>query len=216
MINATEIFYLNEIGKKANNEDSISPEIGVATLNDNLFIVCDGVGGENKGEIASKIVCTAIGDYFKTKKDIVGKEKEAIEKAIHYANQKLLAYAAKDALAKRMSTTLALVFLAERSVITAWCGDTRIHHIRNGEIIWKSKDHSLVNELISRGELTEEEARNHPKKNVITRCLNALNTNNTVDFFEIQNFETNDYLLLCSDGFLEQINKEGVALPINW
>ncbi len=65
MITATEIFCLNELGKRANNEDYVSPGKGLATLKDRLFVVCDGVGGENKGEIASEIVCTSIQEYLK-------------------------------------------------------------------------------------------------------------------------------------------------------
>ena len=207
LIAATDIFSLNELGKRANNEDCISHRKGTATSNDTLFIVCDGVGGEKRGEVASEIVCTSVRDYFENQKPVSGQEKESIQKAIQYASEKLALYVATDALAKRMSTTLALVLLGQQAVTAAWCGDTRIHHIRNGNVLWKSKDHSLVSELVSQGELTEEEARTHPRRNVITRSLNALNFNNTIDFHEIQNFETGDYLLLCSDGLLENINE---------
>lgn len=206
MISATEIFCLNELGKRTNNEDAVSPAKGAASLSDTLFIVCDGVGGENKGEVASEIVCLSIRDYLKKQKVVSGDERAAIREAIKHANKKLAAYVATDESAKRMSTTLALVSLGEQSVLAAWCGDTRIHHIRNGKILWRSKDHSLVSELVSQGELTEEEARSHPKRNVITRSLNALSFNSVVDFHEINNFESGDYLLLCSDGFLEKIN----------
>ena len=208
MIIATDIFCLNELGKRPNNEDCISPQKGTATSNDALFIVCDGVGGEKKGEVASEIVCTSIQDYFKSKTRANGEEKEVIEKAIQYANEKLVMYAATDAIAKRMSTTLALVLLGDESVVAAWCGDTRIYHIRNGKVIWKSKDHSLVGELVSQGKLMEEEARTHPSRNVITRSLNAVNFNNDVDFHEIHDFETGDYLLLCTDGLLEKVNED--------
>lgn len=207
MITATDIFCLNELGKRANNEDCISPQKGEATSNDRLFIVCDGVGGEKKGEVASEIVCTSIRDYLKSEAPVSGEEKAAIQKAIQYANENLAVYVATDAMAKRMSTTLALVLLGEQSVTAAWCGDTRIHHIRNGKVVWKSKDHSLVSELISQGELTEEEARIHPRRNIITRSLNALNFNSNVDFHEITDFETDDYLLLCTDGLLEKVNE---------
>lgn len=207
MISATEIFCLNELGQRSNNEDHISPAKGTATLSDRLFIVCDGVGGEKKGEVASEIVCRSIQEHMRKQAILDGREAEAIQKGIHYANQNLLNYASKDSDAKRMSTTVALVFLGELSVVAAWCGDTRIHHIRNGEILWKSKDHSLVGELVSQGELTEEEAKKHPQRNIITRSLNALNYSNIVEFHEIKNFETGDYLLLCTDGFLERVDE---------
>ncbi|NTS43870.1 serine/threonine-protein phosphatase [Flavisolibacter sp. BT320] len=208
MIAATEIFCLNEMGRRANNEDNIFPPKGSATLNDRLFIVCDGVGGEKKGEVASEIVCRAIPESLSRQSfpnTILG---DRIQKSIHYANAKLADYTANDTDAKRMSTTVALVYLGQNSVIAAWCGDSRIHHIRNGKILWQSKDHSIVSELVSQGELTEEEARRHPQRNVITRSLNALNYNSMAEYHEITNFETGDYLLLCSDGFLEQVNHD--------
>jgi serine/threonine protein phosphatase PrpC len=208
LIIATDIFCLNELGKRPNNEDCISPKKGTATSKDALFIVCDGVGGERKGEVASEIVCTSIQTYFKNKMPAAGEEKEVIQKAIQSAKEKLTMYVATDTMANRMSTTLALVLLGDQSVLAAWCGDTRIHHIRNGKVIWKSKDHSLVSELVSQGELTEEEARTHPSRNVITRSLNAANFNNDVDFHEIHDFETGDYLLLCTDGLLEKVNED--------
>jgi serine/threonine protein phosphatase PrpC len=208
LIAATEIFCLNELGKRANNQDSIAPKKGEATIHDKVFVVCDGVGGEKKGEVASNIVSSSIHGYLKTQSISVDEELPTIQKAIQYANKNLTAYIATDVAARRMSTTLALALLGHQSVIAVWCGDSRIHHIRNGKIIWKSRDHSLVGELVNRGELTEEEARNHPRRNVITRSLNALNFNSTVDFYEIKDFENGDYFLLCTDGFLENINDE--------
>lgn len=194
------------MGKRANNEDSISPPKGLATVSDRLFIVCDGVGGEKKGEVASDIVCRAIPEFLSRQAISNTILADRIQKSIHYANAKLADYSVTDTDAKRMSTTVALVYLGQNSVIAAWCGDSRIHHIRNGKILWKSKDHSIVSELVNQGELTEEEARRHPQRNVITRSLNALNYNSMAEFHEITNFETGDYLLLCSDGFLEKID----------
>jgi len=215
LITASEIFCLNEQGKRKNNEDSISPQKGFATSRDRVFIVCDGVGGEHKGEVASEIVSSTVHQFLQKQKLIKGKERELIQKAVHLANQKLAEYASKYPSAKRMSTTFALVLLSEGSVLAAWCGDTRIHHIRDGKVLWKSKDHSLVGELVRAGELTEEEAMAHPKKNVITRSLNALNYNNTVDYFEIKNYKSGDYLLLCTDGLLEQINEDRIFSILN-
>lgn len=207
MIVAKEIFCLNEQGKRRNNEDSIYPPKSIATNQDKLFVVCDGVGGENKGEVASEIVCMSVYEYINNQGISLIDKKEAINKAIRYANGKLVEYAGRDPMAKRMSTTLSLVFLGEQSVMAAWCGDTRVHHIREGRVMWKSDDHSLVAELVKNGEITAEEAKCHPRKNIITRSLNALNTNNAVDFHEIENCRNDDYLLLCTDGFLEQIDE---------
>lgn len=210
MIRATEIFCLNELGKRSNNEDCVSPQKGTATVADRLFAVCDGVGGEKKGEVASGIVCRSVREYMQEQAPQNG-TKETLQAAVKYANEKLSAYIQTDPEAKRMSTTMAAVLLGEESVMAAWCGDTRIHHIRAGNVLWKSKDHSLVGELVSQGELTEEEARRHPQRNIITRSLNALNFNNAVDYHEIKSIEGGDYLLLCSDGFLEQLNDRSIG-----
>lgn len=211
MITAAEIFCLNELGKRTNNEDAVAPKKGKASLHDRVFVVCDGVGGENKGEVASSIVASSILQYLQKKTFSSQSEKEAIQKSIYFANQQLAIYATTDTSAKRMSTTLALVYLGESSVHIAWCGDTRVHHIRNGKVLWKSQDHSLVSELVSQGELTEEEARSHPKRNIITRSLNALNFNNSVDFHAVTDLKDSDYFLVCTDGFLEQINENVIC-----
>ncbi len=213
MIAATEIFCLNEQGKRRNNEDKIYPLKGTATSSDNLFIVCDGVGGECKGEVASEIVCISIYQNINHQELPLANGKEAISNAIKYANKKLADHASGDSTARRMSTTLSLIYLNERSIVTAWCGDTRIHHIRNGKVIWKSDDHSLVHELIKTGEISETEAKSHPKKNIITRSLNALNTNNTVEFHEVEDIIDGDFFLLCTDGFLEQLD-EGIICSV--
>lgn len=215
MIAATEIFCLNEQGKRRNNEDRIYPLKGNATSGDNLFIVCDGVGGESKGEVASEIVCASICQYIKNQELPIADYKETVEKAIKFANKKLAEHASRDTTAKRMSTTLSLIYFNERSIITAWCGDTRIHHIRDGKVIWKSDDHSLVHELVKTGEISEAEARNHPKRNIITRSLNALNINNAVEFHEVEDVKDDDFFLLCTDGFLEQIDESIIHSVLN-
>jgi protein phosphatase len=214
LISAANIFCLNEQGKRSNNEDCISPAKGIASPEERLFVVCDGVGGENKGEVASEIVCTSIRHFFELHHS-QPKDRVLVLDAIEYANQQLAAYAQEDRAARRMSTTLALALLCPSSVLVAWCGDSRIHHIRNGRVLWMSNDHSLVHELVRSGELSEHEAATHPQRNIITRSLNAANRNNLVDLHEISDVQEGDYLLLCTDGFLEQINKQVLATVLN-
>ena len=132
------IFYLNEQGKRKNLEDNIFPRPGNATLKDKLFIVCDGVGGLNKGEEASRIACEAISNNLKqySKKEISIIE---IGKAVEYSITEMQAYASVNPIAEHMSTTLTLAYLQANGVWVAWCGDSRIYHIRNGNILWQSK-----------------------------------------------------------------------------
>lgn len=205
-----ETFCLNEIGNRANNEDRIYPKKGVDASLENLFIVCDGVGGENDGEIASEIVCLSINEYVKSHYSQAIDGKNVVEKAISFANTRLVDYARKNPGSRRMSTTMSLVLLDQQSILAVWCGDSRIHHIRNGKVIWRSEDHSLVQELVRRGEISQEEASYHPNRNIITRSMNAANTNNQVEFYRLTNCVNGDYILLCTDGFLEQVDDDNI------
>jgi protein phosphatase len=107
-----------------------------------------------------------------------------------------------------MSTTLTLAYLAESKILTAWCGDSRIYHFRNGNVLWRSEDHSMVSMLVKTGEISESEAENHPQKNIILRSINANSKPSDIETHWLTDIQTGDYLLLCTDGVLEQMNDE--------
>ena len=199
-----EIFYLNEKGFRENNEDSIYPRPGEANLHNKIFVVCDGVGGENCGEIASNIVSETIGKYLENSTKI---SKKVIENSILEAVKNLKNYTKNHSEALNMSTTLTLVCLQKEGVWVAWSGDSRIYHIRNEKVLWKSKDHSLVQQLIDSGKINEEESRTHPRKNVILSSINARESSNHVDMVFLSDLRENDYILLCTDGVLESIGE---------
>jgi len=198
------IFYLNEQGKRANLEDTIFPLPGNASINDKLFIVCDGVGGSSKGEEASRITCEAISDYILTKDSSIINLK-VIEAGVHFATYEMQDYVLHNPEAENMSTTMTLAYFSPKGIHIAWCGDSRVYHIRDGRVLWQSKDHSLVQQLVDTGEITPEEANCHPNRNVILRSLNASKTNSIIDLNTITNFKKGDYILLCTDGVLENI-----------
>lgn len=200
----TNIFYLNEQGKRKNIEDHIFPAPGKATNENKLFIVCDGVGGLSKGEEASRIACKGISEYILSlhSKNINSKD---IDAAVDSAVEQMHEYAAIYPAAEQMSTTLTLAYLQDKSIWVAWCGDSRIYHIRSGKVIWQSKDHSLVQQLIEAGEISKEEALYHPQKNIILRSLSAANRNVNIDTHFIAEIIPGDFLLLCTDGILENI-----------
>ena len=105
-----------------------------------------------------------------------------------------------------MCTTLAMAYLRNNQVLISWCGDSRIYHIRAGEILWHSKDHSLVQQLIDDGEISEEEAVNHPHKNIILNCLGPAKSLTGISFYQIDEISKGDFILLLTDGVLEQID----------
>ncbi|RZK27192.1 MAG: serine/threonine-protein phosphatase [Flavobacterium sp.] len=204
-----KIFYLNEQGSRASNEDSIFPQRGEATLEDRLFIVCDGVGGQNSGEIASKITSNAIAEYLKT----ISYDKVTVKEirmAITHSREVMQDFVIRNPKSKSMCTTLALIYLAHDEAIIVWCGDSRIYHVRNGNVIWKSKDHSVVQQLVDEGEITQEEALIHPERNIIIHCIRPVKSYIKIDNHLIDNIQPNDSLLIVTDGVLENINENKI------
>lgn len=200
-------------------EDWIYPSLG--TINnekDRLFILCDGMGGHAAGEVASAAVCEAMS------KTING----ALEKGEKFSEQLLLeaieaAYNLLDERdtsedgQKKMGTTMTCLMLHEGGATIAHIGDSRVYHIRpktgkKEDVVFCTKDHSLVNDLIRIGEITEEEALNHPQKNVITRAMQPnLEHRHKADIITTKDIRPGDYFYLCSDGMLEQTSNDNLC-----
>ena len=109
--------------------------------------------------------------------------------------------------AEQMSTTLTLAYIGHDSVLVAWCGDSRIYQIRNGEVIFQSEDHSLVNELVKRGELLKADAENFSQKNIILRAIQYKRPFSSIDTMILKDVQPGDYILICSDGLLENVDR---------
>lgn len=206
MINITNAYCLNEIGGREQNEDSVWPIKGAYSKGDRLFMVCDGVGGNSYGEVASALTCEGFANYFQRH---LPQDKTPdcrfVEDARSYVMQQFRRHIAAKPGASNMSSTLTLAYVADNSVFIAWCGDSRVYLVRNGNIVFQSEDHSLVNELIRRGDLTKEEAKSHPQKNIILRAIQYKETYAPIDCVELTDVRESDYILLCSDGLLENI-----------
>ena len=199
-------FCLNEQGKRANNEDSVFPRKGYAQLSDRLFLVCDGVGGSQKGEIASNLLSTYLHDYFTSIQPVAPAlvNEQYVVAAIRYAEQKMEAYVRANPNSRGMATTLTLLFLADNSALIAWIGDSRVYYIspNNPQNNFITTDHSLVEQLIASGAITKEEAKDFAQKSTILRAVTGPEPAKA-DFKVINNLQPNDYFFLCSDGILE-------------
>lgn len=197
-----------EIGQRANNEDNLYPSVGEASGEDRLFLVCDGVGGENGGEIASAIACHYIPEYFRQFPKEVSNA-EFVEKALKQARQAIMLEQDKKVMTG-MSTTLTLLHFHEQGATIAHIGDSRVYQLRNGKIIHITEDHSLVNSLIKAGMITKEQGQNHPKRNVITRSLNSDDddSDDEAEVVSITDIQAGDYFFMCTDGVLEKIDEE--------
>jgi len=143
---ATSIFSLNETGSKKNQEDYIWPPPDFPQGSSNVFLVCDGVGGSENGEIASKIIAGSVGELLREHSTAITAQK-ALE-IITIAKGKLLEYARNNSLGTDMATTICMLVLSPGKAFIGWCGDSRVYHIRKGRILFRTEDHSLVNNLI--------------------------------------------------------------------
>lgn len=196
-------------------EDCTFPLPNKLKDSDRTFILCDGMGGHDAGEVASATVCQAMGNY------ILSSSHDA-EGVFTDEDLKSAISAAFDALdkedsgaEKKMGTTLAFLKLHNAGATIAHMGDSRVYHIRPGKdgadtrILFETEDHSLVNDLIKIGELTKEEAQLSKQKNVITRAMQPnMERKPKADINHISDIKAGDYFYMCSDGMLEQPDME--------
>jgi protein phosphatase len=193
-----------EKGRRQNNEDYIYPLSELANSDQKLFIVCDGVGGAEKGEIASSLAIESIQTYFATFLEGDATE-EFIQKAVQYTETRFDDYVALHPEAKGMATTLTLAYIGMSGITVAHIGDSRIYQFRNEQPVFRTEDHSLVSELVKAGHISPKEAMNHPRRNVITRAISGTSGSVAADVVLLTDIQPNDYLFLCTDGVTECI-----------
>lgn len=207
--------YCNEIGRRENNEDSIYPEANMADANSRLFIVCDGVGGCERGEVASKSVAQSFAEYWLNNSQDKDTE-EKVNNALNYSLEELQKLQNEEDKGK-MGTTLTLTSISRDSILVAHIGDSRIYHIRPNEgVVFRTKDHSQVQIWIDAGLLSVEQAKTHPKRNVITRAIQPYPEEIIfADVAILTDVQDGDYIFMCSDGVLESVDDNVLCDIIN-
>lgn len=201
VINLLKTFSITDIGKKRKlNQDYVfSSGEPVGNL-PNLFIVADGMGGHNAGDLASQISVNTIETVVKNTEE---KDPKSILKvAIAEANAKVCAMAKDNINLHGMGTTIVVATFDGHSLLVANVGDSRLYII-NDEITQITRDHSLVEEMVRLGGIDKENARMHPDKNVITRAVGVEETVQ-VDFFKAQ-LKLGDVVLMCTDGLTNML-----------
>lgn len=194
------VYTKTDMGKvRETNQDSCSwGRLG----GDGLWaVVCDGMGGANGGNIASamaiEIISEKLAQDFSPEMD--GEEvRDLMDAAVMAANCGIFDMANEDSELSGMGTTVVMAVIVGNTAQIANVGDSRIYSIVNGEINQLSTDHSMVQMLVDIGEITPEEAKHHPKKNIITRAVGVDDTVD-IDFCEYT-LKSGERLLLCSDG----------------
>ena len=194
-------YTITDIGKvRSENQDCVRfiqntlPTYGVLAL-------CDGMGGAKAGSVASDIALTSF--ISKVTESLTEKKNkdelsEMVRKAVEQANKQVYDRSISDSACEGMGTTLVAAVVKGKDSCIVNVGDSRAYLISGGDITQITRDHSFVEEMVGRGSITREQARNHPRRNVITRAL-GVDATVTCDVFTPE-FKRGDLLLLCSDG----------------
>lgn len=197
----------NQDGLLIKTASSLKGKIG-------LFVVCDGMGGLNKGELASATVIRGLSNWFANQlPNHIQHQRSSddiwlsFEKRVQELNRDIVQYG--DSKNIQLGTTLTALFLFESSFYIAQVGDSRAYHFSNG-VEQVTEDQSLVAREVTRGVLTSEEARTHPKRHVLLQCIGVQDEIELV--VKKGPLKTNDGFLLCTDGFYQQITNEELRL----
>ncbi|MBQ9013926.1 MAG: Stp1/IreP family PP2C-type Ser/Thr phosphatase [Bacilli bacterium] len=206
-------YYISDTGKvRTHNEDSV---MIVKNLSGQyLLVVADGMGGHKAGEVASSIVVNGLTEKFKNI-ETIGEKQDAvnwIRENVKELNDAIFKYTDEFEESKGMGTTLVLSIVTDDYILFGNVGDSSGFVFKKGKLYKVTKDHTLVNLLVETGELTKEEAENHPRKNVLMRALGANNPVD-VDIFDVE--KDCDGILLCSDGLTNMLSVRQIENVLN-
>ncbi len=204
-------FAITDIGQKRSiNQDYVyTSELPIGNL-PNLFLVADGMGGHQAGDVASKYTVEHIVSDIQENPD--HNPVKVLRTAIEKANEGLLEMAKNNEHLMGMGTTLVAATIIGDYMYVANVGDSRLY-IMNDTVTQITKDHSLVEEMVRTGAIDRLEARFHPKKNIITRAI-GVKDKVMIDFFDVK-LKPEDTVLLCSDGLTNMVEDDDIHILIN-
>ncbi|MGZ4312756.1 MAG: Stp1/IreP family PP2C-type Ser/Thr phosphatase, partial [Solirubrobacteraceae bacterium] len=199
MLRAADTIWKTDTGRqRRDNEDN-------AFVRAPLFVVADGMGGAQAGEVASKL---AVEEFHEALPD-QGSAEERLTDRIRAANRRIFDLSRTEHEHAGMGTTLTAAYLDDDHLAVAHVGDSRAYIFRDGELGRLTQDHSLVEELLRQGKLTEEQAAEHPQRSIITRAL-GIEGDVEVDTWSYP-VQAGDVVLLCSDGLTSMIGEEQIV-----
>lgn len=204
---------IHELGNRENQEDAIYPEAGTANTESRVFVVCDGMGGLEKGEVASDAVCKTLGRVAETILQTTGTfTDDDFEHCLSAAFDALDAADADGT--SSMGTTMTFLCIHNGGCLVSHIGDSRIYHLRPSMgpqrgVLFRSRDHSLVQQLYEAGDICYNDMAKSSKKNIILKAMQPHQAERTVpSMAHIGTVWPGDYFLLCTDGMLEKMDDE--------
>ena len=193
------------------NEDSIGYYPELNPQKGFFAIIADGMGGHQAGEVASQKTVEIIYKYYSQSKK---KTTDALKQAFIQANNAIYQISLSDSNLKGMGTTATAIAIKQGLLYFAHVGDSRLYRLRNNELSLLSKDHTVVNNLLSMGLLTIEQAENHPDKNLITRAIGTKPSVEIDVFTKPLTIAIGDYYILCSDGLYDLVYDDEIKKAI--
>lgn len=200
-----EFYQLTSIGNREVNQDCMAHKVCADYA---VFVVADGLGGHQSGEKASQFFCRgliALADIYRLQIQALGEA--AVQAWITETVAGMRKLFAGDPAASDAHTTCAILYLDDERVITAHCGDSRIYRINAKSVIWRTKDHSVPQQLFNEGKISEWEMGVHPDQHKLTRSIN-ISTPPLVDIVSFPAIKSGETFVLCSDGFWEFVKEQ--------
>lgn len=192
---------LSDVGERRNNEDCV----GEFELNNEYcFVLADGLGGHERGEVASRLVVDVAGEVFMQE----GYSEYYLREAFEMCQECLLEKQMKEDAHDELKTTLNILTIGEKGIGWGHVGDSRLYHFKGKKIVDQTKDHSVPQMLVTIGEITEKDIRNHPDRSRLLKVMGVDWDRPKYDIVENVPLESGDSFLMCTDGFWELIDEK--------
>lgn len=201
---ALEFYQLTLTGDREINQDFMAHIVNDSYA---LFVVADGLGGHHAGEKASRFFCQGLLRFADTYgKQVQRSPVDTFSIWIAAAINEMKRLFAFDKSGNDAHTTCAILYMDEQRVLTAHCGDSRIYRMNPQQILWRTRDHSIPQQLVNEGKITEQEMALHPEQNQLTRSINILKAQE-VEINLYPAMKKGETFMLCSDGFWEYVKQ---------
>jgi len=207
-----KIATISRVGGRTNNQDAFGYR---ETENGILMVVADGLGGVPRGELASQVVVESVCGNFINHRAPIKNPKAFLIDLVEQAHRQVVDAGFRENPPVRPCTTIIVCLVQGHSAWWVHVGDSRLYLIRDGKAVFRTRDHSPVEDLYRQGVITSDEIRFHPKRNYIARCLGGVVECPKVEFGFQTQLRKNDVLLLCSDGLWSQLDEKYIVHQVS-